>query len=263
MADWPVEERRRGERRKDRTPRRGARRSGEDRRKQEGAPAPEAPLRSQKARRARVRRAGRRRRRWDRRVGDRRAPGPDQFSRDELARVRELIVSPRLPFECPHCKGALALGYPIGRHGHTVRGVRCTACQRSCTFPDYSVVRVLVIEESSKVCDELRKILSDAGHEVVCARGGAAAAEAHRDDPPDLVIVDSLSTATEAEFLGTYRREFPNVRLIAVARKRVHGVGDPLAVAGTLGAQVTLRRPLTPADLLRALDAALELVRPG
>jgi DNA-binding NtrC family response regulator len=172
-------------------------------------------------------------------------------------------VSPRLPFECPRCKGALAQDDPIGDRGRTVRAVRCTACQRSCTFPDYHVVRVLVIEEREKAGEELRAILTNAGHEVVCARGAATAAQAHRDDPPDVVIVDRVSTATEAELLRAYQKELPNVRLIAVAGRRVYGVGDPLAVAGTLGAQATLRRPFTPADLLRALDVALELVRPG
>ena len=263
MADDHDEERRKGERREDESPRRGSRRRGEDRRKMEDAPEPEAPIRSGKERRAHVRRAGRRRRRWDRRVGDRREKAPELYSRDELARIRKLIVSPKLPFECPRCDGTLTMGDPIAGDGYTIRTARCPECHRSSTFPDYIVVRALVIEEDERVREGLRTMLGSAGHEVLAFRDGAAGLASYREDPADVVFVDISSARDEVEFIGTCRKEFPDVRLIAVAGRRVHGTGDPLAVAGKLGAQATLRKPFTPHEVLRALDVALELVRAG
>lgn len=262
MTDEGREERREGERRKDEAPRRGARRAGEDRRKQEDAPVPEGPIRSGKERRAHVRRAGRRRRRWDRRISDRRQKSPELYSRDEVVRVRKLIVSPRLPFECPRCNGALTMADPIAGDGYTIRTVRCSECHRSSTFPDYIVARALVIAEDEKVREALRTILGGAGHEVVGARDGAAGLASYREDPTDIVFVDISSARAEVEFIGKCRKEFPDVRLIAVAGKSAYGAGDPLAVAGQLGAQATLRKPFTPHEVLRTLDVALELVRP-
>ena len=263
MTDGHGEERRRGKQRKNKAPRRGARRTGEDRRKQEDAPHPEGLIRSGKERRAHVRRAGRRRRRWDRRIGDRRQKSPELYSRDEVVRVRKLIVSPRLPFECPRCNGALTMADPIAGDGYTIRTVRCSECHRSSTFPDYMVVLALVIGEDEKVRGALRTILGGAGHEVVGARDGAAGLVSHREDPADVLFVDISSARAEVEFIGKCRKEFPDIRLIAVAGKSVYGTGDPLAVAGQLGAQTTLRKPFTPHEVLRSLDVALELVRPG
>ena len=262
MTDEGRDERREGERRKKEASRRGARRTGEDRRKQEDAPDPEGPIRSGKERRAHVRRAGRRRRRWDRRIGDRREKSPELYSREEVVRVRKLIVSPRLPFECPRCKGALTMGEPIAGDGYTIRTVRCSECHRSSTFPDYIVARALVIAEDEKVREALRTILGSSGHEVVGARDGAAGLTSYREDPADVVFVDISSARAEVEFIGTCRKEFPDVRLIAVAGKSAYGAGDPLAVAGQLGARATLRKPFTPHEVLRTLDVALELVRP-
>jgi CheY-like chemotaxis protein len=262
MADKHDEDRRKGDRRKEETPRRGARRTGEDRRKQEDAPQPEGPIRSGKERRAHVRRAGRRRRRWDRRIGDRREKSPELYSRDELAQIRKLIVSPKLPFECPRCEGILTMGDPIAGNGFTIRTVRCSECHRSSTFPDYIVARALVIEEDDRVREALRTILASAGHEVQGFRDGAAGLASYRESPADVVLVDISSPRAEVEFIGKCRKEFPDVRLIAVAGKRVHGAGDPLAVAGKLGALATLRKPFTPHEVLRTLDDALQLVRP-
>jgi len=172
-------------------------------------------------------------------------------------------VSPRLPFECPRCKGALTMGDPIAGDGYTIRTVRCSECHRGSTFPDYMVVRALVIGEDENVGEALRTILGGAGHEVVGARDGAAGLASYREDPSDVLFVDISSARAEVEFIGKCRKEIPDVRLIAVAGRRVYGAGDPLAVAGQLGAQATLRKPFTPHEVLRSLDVALELVRPG
>ena len=261
MADNDTPDRRKGDRRGESERRHGeSRRSGEDRRAKE-PPSPEASTRSGKERRARVRRAGRRRRRWDRRIGERRHHNPAFFSRDEIARIRKLLVSTRVPFTCPRCDGALHQGDPIVGDGCTLRPVRCEDCHRSTTIPDYVVVRALVIDDDQPVREGLNTILIGAGHEVVAEADGSTGLRACGADPPDVVFVDIASVQAEVEIIAQARKAFPDVKVIAMGGRQRHGAGDPLAIAGALGVQATLRRPFTPHDVLRAVDVALDLVR--
>jgi PleD family two-component response regulator len=85
--------------------------------------------RSGSERRITLRRAGRRRRRFDRRVADRREPSPSAYTREEVALIRKLLTTHRLPF--------------------------------------LSVARILVVDEDERAREVLRTILGIAGHEVV------------------------------------------------------------------------------------------------
>ena len=255
-----------GDRREDdrrgRSERRGgaARRSGGDRRAKE-PPDKAISTRSGKERRSRVRRAGRRRRRWDRRVGERRHHNPAFFSRDEIARIRKLLVTTRVAFTCPRCKGALRPGDPIVGDGCTLRPIHCEDCHRTTTIPDYVVVRALVVDDDEPVREGLKTILRGAGHEVVAEADGSVGLRACGADQPDVVFVDIASVSAEVQFIAQVRKTFPDVQVIAMGGRKRRGAGDPLAVAGTLGVAATLRRPFTPHDVLRAVDVALDLVR--
>ncbi len=260
MPDNDTPDRRQGDRRRGSEQRAGgSRRSGHDRRAKE-PPSPEASTRSGKERRTRVRRAGRRRRRWDRRVGEHH-DNPAVYSRDEITRIRKLLVSTRVPFTCPRCDGALHQGDPIIGNGCTLRPVRCEACHRSTTIPDYVVVRALVVDDDEPVREGLATILRGAGHEAVATADGSAGVRACGTDSPDVVFVDIASVRAEVEVIAQARKAFPDVKVIAVGGRQRRGAGDPLAIAGTLGVQATLRRPFTPHDVLRAVDVALGLVR--
>jgi CheY-like chemotaxis protein len=217
--------------------------------------------RSGSERRITLRRAGRRRRRFDRRVADRREPSPSAYTREEVALIRKLLTTHRLPFLCPRCDGLLAMGSPIAREGSTIRTVRCTSCRRSVSLADYSVARILVVDEDERAREVLRTILGIAGHEVVALPDANAALRSCRHNPADVIFVDVTPGTGAVAFLRQCRKEFPKATMVAIGGRPRYAAGDPLLVASRLGAQYALRKPFAPHDVLRTLDDALGLAR--
>jgi CheY-like chemotaxis protein len=68
--------------------------------------------------------------------------------------------------------------------------------------------RILVVDDESAQRSLLRRILERAGHEVSEAGDGAAALEAVRESPPDLVVTDMMMPVMDgAELIRRLRCE--------------------------------------------------------
>jgi DNA-binding response OmpR family regulator len=116
------------------------------------------------------------------------------------------------------------------------------------------VARILVIDDEVEARDAVAEVLSQASHEVLTAEHGGTGLDLYRRHGADLVITDVLMP--EKDGLETIREMFqmdPGAKIIAVS-----GAGTLLlSMAGGLGAQRTLMKPFTPADLLRAVGEML------
>jgi len=116
------------------------------------------------------------------------------------------------------------------------------------------VARILVIDDEAEARDAVAEVLSQASHEVLTAEHGGAGVDLYQRHGADLVITDMLMP--EKDGLETIReviRMDPAAKIIAVS-----GAGALLlSMAGGLGAQRTLMKPFTPADLLRAVGEML------
>jgi DNA-binding NtrC family response regulator len=117
---------------------------------------------------------------------------------------------------------------------------------------------VIVISEKTEIREALRAILSGAQHDVVEAADAGVGLSAYRTEPADAVFVDVVATGRmkAADFIRQIRREFPDVRVVAMSARSSYGVSDPLAVARQLGAVRTIRVPCSSEGILNALEEA-------
>ena len=115
---------------------------------------------------------------------------------------------------------------------------------------------ILVIDDSTATRETIKETLTRAGHDVIlaeCGKRGQAVLASHS---LDLIITDIyMPDGDGLEVLREARRARADLRVLAISG--VTGRYDMLRVVRALGAARTLRKPFTPEELLRAVDACL------
>ena len=101
--------------------------------------------------------------------------------------------------------------------------------------------------------------LEQACYHVTEARDGKEGLQQYRLSPADLVIMDILMPDQDSlETIVTLRREFPNVKVIAITGgSDMIGILNFLDVAKMLGAHSTLQKPFEMKPLLDTVQAEL------
>ena len=118
------------------------------------------------------------------------------------------------------------------------------------------MIRILVIDDEAPVRDMLRQTLERAGYEVADAGAGRQGVVQLRQQPADLVITDILMPEQEGiETIRMLRKEFPQVKILAISGGGKKGKLDILPIAQTFGAHYTLTKPFERKDLLDAVSA--------
>lgn len=118
-------------------------------------------------------------------------------------------------------------------------------------------VRVLVVDDHADTRDLLLTILKTEGYDVTVAEDGEVALQRYRERPADVVLMDMFMPRKDGvTAIRELFAEFPGVTVVAMSGDTGGGLGwhDALAEARTAGAQITLRKPLEPWVLLRALE---------
>jgi CheY-like chemotaxis protein len=118
---------------------------------------------------------------------------------------------------------------------------------------------VLVVDDQDPVRQLIRETLEQAGYEVEEARDGKEGLDRYRARSTDLVLMDILMPDQDGlEALMTFRREFPDTRVIAMTGgSDTIGVLNFLDVAKMLGARRTLHKPFELKVLLDTVAAEL------
>ena len=116
-------------------------------------------------------------------------------------------------------------------------------------------VRVLVVDDHDDTREVLFTILKTEGYEVALAEDGQAALERYREHPADIVLMDLFMPRKDGvTAIRELCAEFPGVTIVAMSGDMGTAWSDALADARTAGARLTLRKPLEPWVLLRALE---------
>ena len=124
------------------------------------------------------------------------------------------------------------------------------------------MARILVIDDDEQIRGVVRRILERAGHEVQDIADGEAGVRLYRDHPADLVITDIFMPPPDGlQTIRRLRREFPEVKIIALSGGDRSGTLDLRDRAEVLGASRTLRKPFEMSDLLKVVHELLE--KPG
>ena len=116
------------------------------------------------------------------------------------------------------------------------------------------MARILIVEDDEHIRTVFRRNLEGAGYEVVEASDGKEGLKAYRDYSPDLVITDIVMPEKEGtEMITELRRDFPDVKIIAVSGGGTIPSSRYLVVARTLGVDRALAKPVHVDELLAAV----------
>lgn len=114
---------------------------------------------------------------------------------------------------------------------------------------------ILVIEDDPEVRSLLCALLTRAGHQVREAENGQQGIHSYRTHPADLIITDLFMPVKEGlETIIDLRREFPDLKIIAISGGNREGKGNYLKAAQLCGASRIFHKPFDNADLLAAID---------
>ncbi len=117
---------------------------------------------------------------------------------------------------------------------------------------------ILVIDDEQPLREALRFTLEEEGYDVVDAENGRTGIDIYRQSPTDLVITDIVMPDYEGmETILTFKREFPEARIIAMSGREKSGPASFLSMAEKLGAGYTLTKPFRRAELLSAIRQSL------
>ena len=118
---------------------------------------------------------------------------------------------------------------------------------------------ILIIDDDEPVRLVIREILERAGHQVIEAKDGVVGLRVYREQRPDLVTTNILMPEKDGiETIKELKREFPNVKIIAISGADVSGVFGFLSLARELGAERALVKPFHKQEILEAVEELLE-----
>ncbi len=118
---------------------------------------------------------------------------------------------------------------------------------------------ILVIDDEQPFREAMRFTLEEEGYAVVDAENGRVGIDIYRQSPTDLIITDIVMPEYEGmETILALKREFPEVRIIAMSGRQQTGPASFLGMAEKLGAGHTLTKPFRRAELLSAVRNSLD-----
>ncbi len=121
------------------------------------------------------------------------------------------------------------------------------------------VARILVVDDDDLIRKLVVKTLVRAGYEVVASADGQEATRIYRQEPSDLIITDLFMPEKEGmEVIMELRRDFPDVKIIAISGAGSLGATEYLEMARMIGATRTLAKPFGQEQLLAAVSEILD-----
>jgi len=116
------------------------------------------------------------------------------------------------------------------------------------------MARILVIDDEKPIRILLREMLERTGYKVIEASDGKKAMALLREETVDLVITDILMPDQEGlQTIRELRRDYPQIRIIAISGGGAVGPETYLQMAKRLGADRTLTKPFSIDELLGAV----------
>jgi DNA-binding response OmpR family regulator len=120
------------------------------------------------------------------------------------------------------------------------------------------MLRILIILDEEEIRTMLRQVLIDEGYDVEEAADCAEGTELCRKKPADLIITDMIMPKKEGmENIADLRREFPNVKIIAISEGGRVEPEPYLEIAEGLGADRIFTKPFSIAEVLDAIQRIL------
>jgi CheY-like chemotaxis protein len=118
---------------------------------------------------------------------------------------------------------------------------------------------ILLIDDDNQYRTMLRKTIERNGYEVIEASNGNEGIKLYRKNPTDLIITDLIMPEKDGiETIQELKKDFPDIKIIAISGGGRLGPHDYLHLAKMLGAQRTLTKPIELPVLLKTIEELLE-----
>ena len=119
------------------------------------------------------------------------------------------------------------------------------------------MARILIIDDSVSILAFMEQALTSAGHRVISFSSGERGIETLKSTPVDLMITDIYMPDLDGmEIMRAFRRLKLNLPVIAISSKM--GALGMNKMARAMGAWDTLCKPFNAAQLIAAVDKALQ-----
>ena len=106
------------------------------------------------------------------------------------------------------------------------------------------MARILIIEDESSIQNLVIKMLEREGYETIAASNGKNGIRLYRENPADLILTDIIMPEKEGiETIMELRRDFQDVKIIAMSGEGKIDSDTYLQIAKTAGAIETLTKP--------------------
>lgn len=116
-------------------------------------------------------------------------------------------------------------------------------------------MKILVVDDNADVLESLTLVLEGAGHETLSATDARQALLINHDRPADLLITDIFMPGADGlETIVAFRDKWPGLKILAMSGGGQRAKRDYLQVAAEVGADMVIRKPFDPGELLRTLD---------
>ena len=118
---------------------------------------------------------------------------------------------------------------------------------------------ILLIDDEPQLRSMLKLILEREGYEVAEAPDGIEGIRIYRQNPADLIITDLIMPNKDGiGVIIELKKEFPNVKIIAMSGGGLNKPEGYLKGAKKLGAACTLTKPIDRGEMLRAIKEVLK-----
>jgi len=120
-------------------------------------------------------------------------------------------------------------------------------------------MRILVIDDDEQMRVLLRQVMEWSGYTVIDAENGRKGMQKQREEPVDLVITDLIMPEQEGlETITTLKREFPEVKIVAISGGGRIGPEAYLPAAQELGADLAFSKPFDVKEFVTAVRELLD-----
>jgi CheY-like chemotaxis protein len=117
-------------------------------------------------------------------------------------------------------------------------------------------LRVLVVDDNRDMRESTRHLLRLMGYDAEVAMDGQQAMEIHRARPAQVLLTDIFMPGKDGmETIEAFRRQWPEVKIVAMSGGGSVATRDYLSMAPDIGADATLRKPFSLENLQQVLDS--------
>ena len=121
------------------------------------------------------------------------------------------------------------------------------------------MARILIIDDEPQIRSMLTLMLEREGYEVIEAPDGVAGIKEYRQNPVDLIITDLIMPNKDGiGMIIDLKKEFPDVKIIAMSGGGLNKPDGYLKGAKKLGAACTLTKPIDREEMLKVVKDTLK-----